>query len=317
MRFIRFFRDRRPLAAGIIGLVLGPAMVMAYLGKGRLAVAYFLLANLAVLFTAFALPQLTLLAAAVIVVLCFNLLGCIHGYLLARRGATDWQYRWFAHWYNVVLLFWLLPIVVALLIRSFVAEPFTIPSGSMMPTLIPNDYALVTKFNYGYGRYSFPYRADWIPLKMFGAKPERGDAVVLAYPPEPEITYAERIIGLPGDHIQMKGGIVFINGQAVPRDAEGTITSTYSMEPGELPVFGEVLDNGARYQTLDTSPNSRGDNTSEYIVPEGHYFVMGDNRDNSNDSRFDVGFVPEANIYGKFWLLFHRDGTKTGWSLVH
>lgn len=316
MRFIRFFRDRRPLAAGIIGLILGPAIVMAYLGKGRMAVAYLLLSNLVVFFAVFALPQLTLMAAVAIAVVCFHLLGCIHGYLLARRGTADWQYRWFSRWYNIFLFFWLLPIVVALFIRSFVAQPFTIPSGSMMPTLMPGDYAFVTKFNYGYGRYSFPYRANWIPLKMFGAKPERGDVVIFAYPPAPEVDYVKRVIGLPGEHVQMKGGIPFINGQAVPRDAEGTITSTYSMEPGVLPVFGEVLDNGARYRTLDLSPNSRGDNTGEYIVPEGHYFVMGDNRDNSNDSRFDVGFVPEANIYGKFWLLFHRDGTKTGWSLV-
>ncbi|HEY0124632.1 MAG TPA: signal peptidase I [Rhizobium sp.] len=313
---MRFFRDRRPLAVLIIGLLLGPAIVMAYLGKGRMAVVYLLLANLAVFFAIFAMPQFSPGVAAGITVLCFHLLGCIHGYLLARGGTFDWQYRRFSRWYNIVLFFWLLPIVVVLLIRTFVAQPFTIPSGSMMPTLMPGDYAFVTKFNYGYGRYSFPYRADWIPLKMFGAKPERGDVVLLAYPPTPEVDYVKRVIGLPGDHIQMKDGSVFINGNAVPRDAEGTVVSTYNLESGEFAVFGEVLDNGARYRTLDIS-NSRGDNTGEYVVPERHYFVMGDNRDNSNDSRFDVGFVPEANIYGKFWLLFRRDGTKTGWSVVH
>lgn len=316
MRFFRFFRDRRPLAAGIVGLVLGPAIVMAYLGKGRLAVAYLLLSNLAIFLAVFAMPQIAAALVVGLAVSCFHLLGCVHGYVQARKGTAEWQERWFSRWYNIFLFFWLLPIVIAFAIRSFVAQPFTIPSGSMMPTLMPGDYAFVTKFNYGYGRYSFPYRADWVPLKMFGAKPERGDVVILAYPPTPEVDYVKRVIGLPGDHIQMKDGILFINEQAVPRDAEGTVTSTYSMEPGELPVFGEVLDNGVRYQTLDTSPNSRGDNTLEYIVPEGHYFVMGDNRDNSNDSRFDVGFVPEANIYGKFWLSFHRDGERTGWSRV-
>ncbi|MGV1758434.1 signal peptidase I [Rhizobium sp. A22-96] len=290
---------------------------MAYLGKARLAVGYLLIANLAVFSLNILFPHFTPAQAVGIVFVCINLIGCFHGYVAAHASLYGGRYPWFSRWYNIALLFWFAPLCFAFAIRTFVVQPFTIPAGSMMPTLIPGDYALVTKFHYGYGRYSFPYRPGWIPLKLFGAQPKRGDVVVLALPPQPEIDYAERVMGLPGDHIQMKAGIVFINGKAVPRDAEGTIVSNYDMQPGELPVFGEVLDNGARYQTLDISIDSRGDNTREYIVPGGHYFVMGDNRDNSNDSRFEVGFVPEANIYGKVWLLFRRDGVKTGWILVH
>ncbi|MDK4739854.1 signal peptidase I [Rhizobium sp. LEGMi198b] len=314
MRFFRFFRDRRPLAVIIIGLLLGPAVVMAYLGRGRIAISYLLLTNLVGALAVLAMPQLALVTVAGLVAVPFNLIGCIHGYWLMRRGAVAWQHRWFSRWYNIALLFWLLPLVVAFTIRTFIIQPFSIPSGSMMPTLMPGSYAFVTKFNYGYGRYSFSFRPNWVPPKLFGSKPQRGDVVMLVPPTTPNVDYAKRVIGLPGDRVQMKNGIVFINGQSVPRDAEGTIVSHYSLDPGEFPVFGEVLDNGVRYQTLDELPNSRGDNTREYSVPEGYYFVLGDNRDNSNDSRFDVGFVPEANIYGKFWLVFRPEG---GWSFVH
>ena len=314
MRFFRFFQDRRPLAAAVIGLLLGPAIVAAYLGRGRMAIAYLLVTNLVGFLVILAMPQLALAAAAGLVAVPFNLIGCVHGYWLARRGDAAWQHRWFARWYNIALVFWLLPIAVAFFIRAFIVQPFSIPSSSMMPTLMPGSYAFVTKFNYGYGRYSFPFRPDWLPPKLFGSKPQRGDVVILAPPATPNVDYAKRVIGLPGDRIQMKNGIVFINGKAVPRYAEGTIVTNYSLDRGEFPVFGEVLDNGVRYRTLDESPNSRGDNTGEYSVPAGYYFVLGDNRDNSNDSRFDIGFVPEANIYGMVWLVFRSE---EGWSFVH
>jgi signal peptidase I len=203
-------------------------------------------------------------------------------------------------------------LILALVIRTVFFQPFTIPSGSMMPTLLVGDYIFVNKFAYGYSKYSLPGSLDLFSGRLFGREPQRGDVIVFRFPPNPDIDYIKRLVGLPGDHIQVKNDILYINGKAVPRQPDGTFTSDYRLDPGEdVPVYKEVLDNGKTYDTLDQSPVSRGDNTQEFIVPPGHYFMMGDNRDNSLDSRFDVGYVPAENLVGRASIIFFSLGNDT------
>ncbi|PCK83946.1 signal peptidase I [Rhizobium sophoriradicis] len=215
-----------------------------------------------------------------------------------------------ALWENIKVI--IQALILAMVIRTVLFQPFTIPSGSMMPTLLVGDYIFVNKFAYGYSKYSLPFSPDISNGRLFGSDPKRGDIVVFRFPPNPDIDYIKRCIGLPGDRIQVTDGVLYVNGKPVPKVADGTFTSDYKLDPGEdVPVFRETLDNGKTYDTLDQSPVSRGDNTREFIVPEGHYFMMGDNRDNSLDSRFDVGFVPAENLVGRASVIFFSLGNDT------
>jgi len=196
-------------------------------------------------------------------------------------------------------------LILALVIRTFLFQPFSIPSGSMRPTLLEGDYLFVTKWSYGYSRYSLPFSPDLFAGRIWGGKPERGDVAVFKFPPNPSLDYIKRVIGLPGDRVQMKGGQLFINGQAVPREKVGQIDNPDITEVDRpVDVWRETLPNGVSYDTLDLTPNSIGDDTREYVVPDGHYFMMGDNRDNSTDSRFTVGFVPEDHLVGRANIIF-------------
>ncbi|HEX2020511.1 MAG TPA: signal peptidase I [Aurantimonas sp.] len=192
-------------------------------------------------------------------------------------------------------------LILALVIRTFLFQPFSIPSGSMMPTLLVGDYLFVSKWSYGYSRYSLPLSPDLFEGRLLGSDPERGDVVVFRKPREEDTDYIKRIVGLPGDRLQMREGILFINGQAVPREA---VEDFISDDGTRVPQYRETLPNGVSYMTLDLSPNSAGDNTREFVVPADHYFMMGDNRDNSLDSRFDVGYVPFENLVGKAQMIF-------------
>ncbi|RFB96176.1 signal peptidase I [Rhizobium leguminosarum bv. trifolii] len=215
-----------------------------------------------------------------------------------------------ALWENIKVI--IQALILAMVIRTVLFQPFTIPSGSMMPTLLVGDYIFVNKFAYGYSKYSLPFSPDIFSGRIFGSAPKRGDIVVFRFPPNPDIDYIKRCIGLPGDRIQMKEGVLYVNGKPVPKVPDGAFTSDYKLDPGaDVPVFRETLDNGKTYDTLDQSPASRGDNTREFIVPEDHYFMMGDNRDNSADSRFDVGFVPAENLVGRASVIFFSLGNDT------
>jgi signal peptidase I len=196
-------------------------------------------------------------------------------------------------------------LLLALVIRTLLFQPFSIPSGSMRPTLLEGDYLFVTKWAYGYSRHSLPFSPPIFSGRIWGSEPERGDVVVFKFPPNPSLDYIKRVIGLPGDKIQMKEGQLFINGVAVPRAKDGQIDNPDITEVDRpVDVYRETLPNGVSYDTLDLSPNSIGDNTREFVVPEGHYFMMGDNRDNSTDSRFSVGFVPAENLVGRANIIF-------------
>src|SRR5262250_953891 len=207
-------------------------------------------------------------------------------------------------------------LLIALVIRTLLFQPFSIPSGSMKGTLLVGDYLFVSQFSYGYSRYSLPLSLPLFSGRIFGAEPKRGDVVVFALPWEPSTDYIKRVIGLPGDRIQMIGGLLHINGVAVKRER---VSNFIDDEDGSaVRRWHETLPNGVSYEVLDLQDNSFLDNTQEYVVPAGHYFMMGDNRDNSMDSRVPsaVGYVPFENIIGKAQIIFlsMRDG-KRAWQI--
>lgn len=198
-------------------------------------------------------------------------------------------------------------LICAAFVRSFFFEPFHIPSSSMKPGLLIGDYIFVSKYSYGYSRYSFPFGIDFFDGRILETKPQRGDVVVFRLPTNPSVNYVKRLIGLPGDKIQMRDGTLFINGLEVTKISDGAFFDADSAnENKNIPQFFETLPEGKMIETLDENPNSPQDNTGIYEVPQGHYFMMGDNRDNSQDSRFltQVGFVPEENLVGKARVIF-------------
>lgn len=200
--------------------------------------------------------------------------------------------------------------VIALVIRSFLFEPFNIPSGSMFPTLLVGDYLFVQKWTYGYGMYSFPM--DAIPFKgRLADKPvTRGDVVVFRQPKKVGIDYIKRIIGLPGDKIQVTKGRLYINGTMVEREPQGTESFE---DEGQFRVYTkylETLPNGVKHYIYEIGDDQPLDDTPVYTVPEKMYFAMGDNRDASLDSRVqsEVGFIPEDNLIGKAAVIFFSEG---------
>ncbi|MET0406933.1 MAG: signal peptidase I [Hyphomicrobium sp.] len=197
-------------------------------------------------------------------------------------------------------------LAIAMFVRVFFYQPFNIPSGSMKETLLIGDYLFVSKLSYGYSKFSFPFSPDLFSGRIFGAEPKRGDVAVFKLPRDNSTDYIKRVIGLPGDEIQMKDGQLFINGQGVPKVAAGEFSTWEDGRERTIPVFEETLPNGVKYQVLDSDPNGPYDNTGVYKVPPGHYFMMGDNRDNSTDSRVRsaVGFVPYENFIGRAEIIF-------------
>jgi signal peptidase I len=197
-------------------------------------------------------------------------------------------------------------LIIALVIRTFLFQPFNIPSGSMKATLLVGDYLFVSKYSYGYSHFSLPFSPPLFSGRVLGSQPARGDVVVFRLPKDTSTDYIKRVIGLPGDKIQVVDGVVNINGQAIKREAAPDFIE---QEEGvsEAPVkrWKETLPNGVSYYTLDLVQNGFADNTQVYTVPAGQYFMMGDNRDNSTDSRFSqVGTVPFENLVGRAQLIF-------------
>ncbi|MFI3241688.1 MAG: signal peptidase I [Alphaproteobacteria bacterium] len=205
-------------------------------------------------------------------------------------------------------------ILIAVFIRSFFFEPFRIPSGSMYPTLYVGDYLFVSKYTYGYSRHSLPLSLPLISGRVWVDEPERGDVVVFKYPQDNRTDFIKRIIGMPGDKIQMKKGHLYINGKAVEKEKEEDFVIRDARGNAErYNQYLETLPNGVKYNVLEISDNEPVDNTVEIEVPENHYFLMGDNRDRSDDSRLNVGFVPLDNFVGKARFLFYSHNDEGAW----
>ena len=223
-------------------------------------------------------------------------------------------------------------VLIVVIFRSFVFSPFNIPSESMLPRLLDGDYLLAAKWPYGYSKYSLPFSVPLFPGRVFAGQPEPGDVVIFKAPPDNQTDYIKRVIGLPGDQLQMVDGQLHINGKPVPkrrvadfevavspntdcylpqfevRKADGTAVCSY-------PRYRETLPNGRSYDVIDLGVTPQ-DNTPSFIVPEGHLFLMGDNRDNSMDSRFPaipgqgIGIVPQENLVRRASIMmFSTDGS--------
>lgn len=215
-------------------------------------------------------------------------------------------------------------VLIALGIRTVAYEPFNIPSESMLPTLLVGDYLFVSKFSYGYSRHSLPLSLPLVPGpgRLFSGMPERGDVAVFKLPRDNSTDYIKRIIALPGDRIQVRGGALFLNGEPVKRErADDFVRRGRFGQVERMPQFVETLPNGKSYRTLDLRNGTDTDDTREFVVPAGHFFAMGDNRDNSVDSRIapeqgGVGFVPVENLVGRAdFLFFSTDGTARWWEV--
>ena len=212
-------------------------------------------------------------------------------------------------------------VLIAIGVRTIGYEPFNIPSGSMEPTLLIGDYLFVSKWSYGYSRHSLPFSLPLISSdnRLFFTEPKRGDVVVFKLPSDNKTDYIKRLIGLPGDRIQVIGGILNINGVPVTRER---VADTCFVDNGHNSVpravrYVETLPNGVKHYICEQTDQGPNDNTGVYTVPPGYYFGMGDNRDNSQDSRSsEVGFIPRENLVGRAeFLFFSTNGSAAWWEV--
>ncbi len=210
----------------------------------------------------------------------------------------------------------LIAVLIAIGIRTFLYEPFNIPSASMVPTLLVGDYLFVSKMSYGFSRHSLPFSMPLIPNRVLFDEPKRGDVLVFKKPTNTDIDFIKRLIGLPGDKIQMRGGILYINGKPLDRQRiEDYLVVGSSVRRKSVSQFIETLPNGRKYLILEQRHNiGSADNTRIFQVPPDHYFMMGDNRDNSVDSRDpSIGFVPKVNLVGRAEILFWAWDSRWAW----
>jgi len=202
-------------------------------------------------------------------------------------------------------------LLIAVVVRTLFFQPFNIPSGSLIPTLLIGDYLFVSKYSYGYSKHSMPFSPDVFSGRIFGSEPKRGDIAVFKLPSDGSTDYIKRVIGLPGDKVQMVQGRLLINGQVVPREPVQKIRTRDAFGRAvDVPTYKETLPGGSSHLIIERDGDTGYyDNTKEHVVPAGHYFMMGDNRDNSTDSRVGkdeggVGPVPLENFVGRAEVIF-------------
>ena len=292
------FAARKPWAAALLTLIFGPFIGMLYLGRGRLALLYLALVLVGAAIVLMLLPPtiaggfspdtLTLLAFPV------TLAGAVQAFFLARRRDASVPPRWYSRWY-ALLGFILFAPALAFGIRTFLYQPFNTVSASMAPALNPGDYVLATKFAYN------------------SRAPARGDVVVFRVPVHGGVIYVKRIVGLPGEHIQVRHGLLVINGVAA---AQRRVPLPCDDAPSCKNVqYDESLPGGRHILVLRQSESGELENTGTYTVPANSYFVLGDNRDDSDDSRASIGFVAGADITGRVERKYVENGRWT-WKKV-
>jgi signal peptidase I len=256
----------------------------------------------------------------------------------ARQGTVALLVAVFALWSAIIFLlmfgrvqhfgFWrtiaagllnlIVAFAIAVMVRTLLFQPFNVPSNAMVPTLLNGDYFFAAKYPYGYSRFSLPFSPPLFSGRIFSSKPERGDVVVFALPKDSSTIYVKRVVGLPGDRIQMKQGLLYINDIPVkqePLPDYGASEVCGSQPNATVKRWRETLPNGRSYETLDCLASGFYDNTNIYTVPAGQYFLLGDNRDNSTDSRVlsSVGYVPLENMVGRAsFIFFSREPEASG-----
>ena len=315
-------------SVAIAGLVFGVAGLyingLAYKWSGRILGGRATYADVRAAFAWAAMPNIIGLAICLVVLTGLKLAGTpkpTSGQLIAALAVIAvvlWLWSWvaailmlgrvhgFGFWRAIAsfalgaLFVWLF----AVSFRTFVFQPFNIPARGLQPTLLVGDYFFVSKVSYGYSHYSLPFSPRLFSGRIFGSEPERGDIVVFRLPKDDSVDYIFRVIGLPGDRVQMINGHLHINGEPVKRERIEDFIDTDDSQPRRVKRWRETLPNGVSYSTLDLIDNGPYDNTRVYDVPPGQYFVMGDNRDNSNDSRVGVGTVPFENLVGRAQIIF-------------
>lgn len=293
------FKQRRPWAAALISFVFDPFIGMLYLNRGWYAFLYFI-AEIGIFVLAanhWGLTAPALLNAAVgwVISLLFRIVGAVHGIWIARSRNQDEPLHWYAHWYSVVAIYLAL-LAAPLLVKGFLYQSFYMPAGSMQPTLDVGDNIFVSKRAYD------------------SAPPRRGDVIVFHVPHERGVSYVKRIVGIPGDRVQFTNGRLYLNGTAV---GLGELRDPWHdcRTPGcpPIPQFVETIPGAPPHRILKAIDRGPFDNTGVVTVPANGYFVLGDNRDNSLDSRVETfGCIPRSAIIGKVAIKYF-DGINKRW----
>jgi signal peptidase I len=287
---VETFKQRHPLGLVAIALVLGAPTLMLWMGRFRLSLIYtaiilFLMVTLlaAVSYGVVPIELFSQLPFSMVMSLITWTAAAVSLFHCFKMNKQEPRRPWYSNWFVALPAYSLVFVGLAFAVRTFFLQPFDIPSLSSVPSLMQGDTIFVSKLAYRFG------------------DPQRGDIAVFKLPSDPSIDYVKRIIGLPGDRIQMKQGIVYLNGEPLKQERE----NLYFPEP-DVKFYRETLPGGRSYVVADVTPYSPVDNTDVYEVPEGHYFAMGDNRDNSRDSRYldHLGYIPRANFVGRYAFRF-------------
>jgi signal peptidase I len=296
------FRDRRPWAAASVNLILSPVFGMLYLNRGLYAVYYWVASLFSAILCFSLFPGFFSASKGSEVVYLANLplhiAGAFHAFFITRKQPWEPRLKWYAHWYSALGIAFVLPAILAFGIRTFLYRPFSSPSAAMMPTVNVGDSFLVARFSYNF------------------ASPRHGD-VVAFYMQEPKTYFIKRVVGLPGDRVQMVHGRLLLNGERLPIRHMKRVAEPCEFDPPCQTVrYEEVYPGGKAVWILDQVADGQLDNTEVFHVPADAYFVLGDNRDNSFDSRTGIGFVPRSSIAGRVAYKYISGGHWT-WQPVN